>query len=185
MTNTTISNSGPLVTNRRIMLGFTGAAAMSAMMAPVLASAAPVNLQTEASPIAALNRRLASLVQQRNEMECALLRMDEEPEYDALDLAFGDNFDQCLDIQDQIVLLSAQSLEDVAVQAAIAYYRADHVDSAYQGPDYAEELAKDLRMLLASIFLAITKAADLDANQIGWGDMPRLCALWPAGGRQA
>jgi hypothetical protein len=118
-------------------------------------------------------------------MERALLRMDEGPEHDALDQAFGDNFDQCLNIQDQIVLLSAQGLEDAAVQAAIAYYRADGVDSAYQDPDDAEELGKDLRMLLASIFLAITKAADLDVNQIGWGDMGYLCALWPAGGRPA
>jgi hypothetical protein len=170
---------------RRSAIGFSLAAFAAGLAVPKLASAAPVSLPTDTSPIAALNQRLASLVQQRNEMECALLRMDEGPEYDALDLAFGDNFDQCLDIQDQIVLLSAQGLEDVAVQAAIAYYRAAMVDSAYQDPDDAEELGKDLRMLLASIFLAITKAADLDANQIGWGDMPRLCALWPAGGRQA
>jgi hypothetical protein len=59
------------------------------------------------------------------------------------------------------VLLPAQNLEEAAIQAAIAYYRADQNIYARQSDEEMEQLSKDLRMLLASIFLAVTKAADI------------------------
>ncbi len=142
------------------------------------AFAATVNAAPATTRIADLNRRLQALTAKRNAMEETLMALPKGPEHDALYEAFGQNLDDCLAIQDQILTLPAESLEDAAVLAAIVFYRADLIDSfGGVAEDDAVVLSKELRGASASIVLAIVATAGLDIDRLGWGDMRRLCAL--------
>jgi hypothetical protein len=134
------------------------------------------------TPIGLLQKRLWALVERRNVMDARLIKMSEGPAYDTLEAAFARNLTACLALQDEILTLPAQTLEDAAIQVTIGYYRADHMNE-YMDGDEIEELSKEFRALHASVLLAIVKAADLNIDRLGWGEMRKLCAAFVPGGR--
>jgi hypothetical protein len=90
----------------------------------------------------------------------------------------------CLALHDEILTLPAENLEDAAIQVTIGYYRADLLDSNVT-PEEADQLSNEMLFLQASVLLAIVKAAGLDIDRLGWGDMRRLCVAHGSQGRVA
>ncbi len=95
---------------------------------------------------------------------------------------FVQNLYDCLAVQDEIVAFPAETLEDAAVQATVAYYRVEGLT-----PDREEDASdiRDIRALLASIILAIVKVSALDIDQLGMGEKAGLCARYTPGGSVA
>ncbi len=100
---------------------------------------------------------------------------------DTLEEQFDVNLDECLALQGEIAAMTAETLEDAAVQAAIVYCR---VDSLTPCSNDREDVAS-IRTMLASIILAVVKAADLDIDRLAYGEMGHLCALHAPGGSEA
>ncbi len=130
----------------------------------------------KSTPIARLNRLLQATAARRHETDLAIGRMAGGPDKRAMEVAFDALLYECLAIQRRITGLQAQTLEDVAVQATIAFYIAG------QG-DLDDDDAEDLCRVQASIVLAVVQIAGLDIDRLGWGDMRGLCAIRaPLGG---
>lgn len=129
------------------------------------------------TPIASLNRSMYSMAQHRNELDRAFLAAPEGPLEDAAYAAFDATLGPILGLYDPIRDLPAQTVEDAAVQATIAFYYADKIDGCTFDEDDVAKIASDLLTLLSSVVLALVKVGDLDIDRLGWGDMRRLCAL--------
>lgn len=172
MPTATQSNTTP---TRRSALGFTAAAIIAGLTTPTLAMGVQeVHAPRTITPIAALQRQLTDLTTLRNEMDEALIKMPYGAAYDALHEQFDKSLDDLLALQDRIVALPAETVEDAAIQTAVAYFLADGIYAE------SEEEAADnrkLRAALASILLAVVSTAGLDIDKLGSGCMRRLCAL--------
>jgi hypothetical protein len=161
---------------RRGAMRLSAAALFASLGMPALARSAPVRV----TPIAALQKRLTGLTTARAQMDDALIEMPSGPDYDALHKRFDQNLDDCLAVQGEIVALPAETLEDAAVQATVAYYRLEGLTPYGEGD--ASDI-RDIRASLASIVLAIVKVSSLDIDQLGMGEMGGLCARYAPGGR--
>jgi hypothetical protein len=137
------------------------------------------------SRIGTLNQQLRALARRRDDLDVALVDMPEGPARDAMEVEFEAMLGGCLDLHEQILALPAESLEDAAVQAAIGYYKAGDLAESVTSEAEAERAGKDLRQLSASILAAIVRAAGMDVDAIGWGDMRKQCALYAAGGSRS
>jgi hypothetical protein len=160
---------------RRSALAFSTAAIVAGLTVPAIAGSTPIP-GARLTPIAALQKRLSDLSERRDAMDETLVRMAAGPEYDTLQEAFDQSLYDCLALQDEIATLPAENLEDAAIQVTIGYYRADLLDDRMT-EEHAARLSKELRFLLASVLLAIVKAAGLDIDRLGWGEMRNLCAV--------
>jgi hypothetical protein len=167
---------------RRSALGFSAAAIVAGFTVPAIAGVGVRGATL--TPIASLQGQLSALGKRHNVMDRALARMPPGPEHDALAVAFSQSLTDGLALQDEILALPAENLEDAAIQVTISYYRIEEM-SSYTLPDEIEDLSKELRFLQASILLAIVKAAKLDIDSLGWGEMRRLCAKHGPQGRIA
>ncbi len=168
---------------RRSAFAFSAATIVAGLTSPVRAkSVQEVHIPRVPTRIAALQRRLTDLTALRNRMDEALIRMPYGTAYDALHKRFEKNLDDLLALQDQIVGLPAETLEDAAIQTAVAYFLADGIYTESE-----EEAAdnKKLRAALASILLAVVSTAGLDIDELGSGCMRRLCAIHGPGGSAA
>ncbi len=165
--------------SRRSAIGFGAAALFAGLAAPAIASIKP-NPAARLTPIAALQRRLTDLCTARHQMDCAALEMPSGPDHDALHERIDENLDDCIAIWDGIVALPAETLEDAAIQAAVAFIRTEGITT--HSPEDASDV-RDIRASLTSIILAIVKASAIDIDQLGTGDMGHLCALYAPKGR--
>lgn len=168
MLRATQPNTAP---TRRTALGFSAAAIVAGLTTPALAAgfAAPYR----ETPIGALQRRLTEMTAEHRRVGVARVRMPGGPDQEALDAQLDQLMTDCLALQSEIVTLPAENLHDAAVQATVAFYRIDGL-TGFDEEDEAD--IRDVRALLTSILLATVKAADLDIDRLGWGEMRRLCA---------
>jgi hypothetical protein len=131
---------------------------------------------TTPTPITVLNRQIYDLAQRVNELDLAGLEAPKGPEEDAYWSALCDAHDQILHLHDEIACQPAQSVEDAAIQATIAFYSAGLITgSAEHDPEKISGLSDDLHGLLASIIQALVRVGGLDIDRLGSGDMRDLC----------
>jgi hypothetical protein len=181
----TISAARPPSPSRRSLFGAGAALLAGGAALAVPARGAVAGRGAGTTRIAALNRRIYELSVRRNELEDIWLALPEGPEEDAANKAFDDTLYDILDLQDQVVELPAETLQDVAIQATISFYRAEKLHSCALSESKVIELGKELCRLQVSILMVVVKTANLEIDRIGWGDMRSMHDVHSAAGRAA
>jgi hypothetical protein len=109
--------------------------------------------------------------------------MSSGAEKDAMDADFFRTLDEIRDLRDQIAKLPAQTLDDAAVQSAIAFFIAEGLNEFMDGDEIAAA-SRSLRTVAASMLTALAKATDRKIDDVAEG-MGYLCSLYAPGGKCA
>lgn len=140
-----------------------------------MAAAMPSRRTEVETPLAALHRDHAAISKRHAELDERMASIPPGAAHDAADEELDDLLDQALALQASAAKFPAQTLGDAAIQATFAFYRIEGL-TPIDDDDRAD--IEDIRAFLASIILLLTEGGrSLSIDDLGWGEMRRLCAL--------